>query len=155
MADIELVIKVPEEIYRASQIIDVKYEDVIQIPLEVIANSIPLPIGHGDLIDIIKLKAKMFDLLQQPKGNYWDGVDAVGDLIDNAPIIIEADKVENEDQDEIKQQKITKIYYDKKTKEYFKEHPEAQTNVCKCSLCGVLYKASLGHECKYRKDKNE
>lgn len=42
MADIELVIKIPEEIYKASQIIDVKYEDVIQIPLEVIAKGIPL-----------------------------------------------------------------------------------------------------------------
>ena len=51
MADIELVIKIPEEIYKASQIIDVKYEDNIQIPLEVIANGIPLPKGHGDLID--------------------------------------------------------------------------------------------------------
>jgi hypothetical protein len=29
-------------IYKASQIIDVKYEDVIQIPLEVIANGTPL-----------------------------------------------------------------------------------------------------------------
>ena len=47
MADIELVIKVPEEIYKASQIIDVKHEDVIQIPLETIANGTPLPKGHG------------------------------------------------------------------------------------------------------------
>ena len=38
----KLVIDIPEEIYKASQIIDVKYEDVIQIPLEVIANSTPL-----------------------------------------------------------------------------------------------------------------
>jgi hypothetical protein len=41
MADIELLIKVPEEIYKMSQIIDVVYEDVIQIPLEVIANATP------------------------------------------------------------------------------------------------------------------
>ena len=51
MSDIELVIKIPEEIYKASQIIDAKYEDVIQIPLEVIANGIPLPKGHGRLIE--------------------------------------------------------------------------------------------------------
>ena len=35
----QLVIDIPEEIYKASQIIDVKYEDVIQIHLEVIANG--------------------------------------------------------------------------------------------------------------------
>lgn len=51
MAYIELVIKMPEEIYKASQIIDVKYEDVIQIPFEVIANGTVLPKGHGRLID--------------------------------------------------------------------------------------------------------
>lgn len=51
MSDIELVIKIPEEIYKASQIIDTKHEDTIQIPLEVIANGIPLPKGHGVLKD--------------------------------------------------------------------------------------------------------
>lgn len=51
MADIELVVKIPEEVYKASQIIDVKYEDVIQIPLEVIATGTPLPKGHGRLFD--------------------------------------------------------------------------------------------------------
>ena len=48
MADIELVIKIPEEIYKASQIIDVKHDDVVQIPLEVIANAIPLHKGQGE-----------------------------------------------------------------------------------------------------------
>jgi hypothetical protein len=64
--------------------------------LDVLMRGTPLPKGHGDLIDTIKLKAKMFDLPQQPEGNYWDGVDAVGELIDNAPTIIEADNVESE-----------------------------------------------------------
>ena len=39
----KLIIDIPEEIYKASQIVDVKYEDTIQIPLEVIANGIPIP----------------------------------------------------------------------------------------------------------------
>ena len=43
MADIELVIKIPEEIYKASKIVDVQYEDVVQIPLEVIANGTLIP----------------------------------------------------------------------------------------------------------------
>ena len=38
----KLIIDIPEEVYRASRIIDVKYEDVIQIPLEVLANGTPL-----------------------------------------------------------------------------------------------------------------
>ena len=55
MADIEIVIKIPEEIYKASQIIDVKYEDTVQIPLEVIKNGKLLPKGHGRLKDIDKI----------------------------------------------------------------------------------------------------
>lgn len=38
----QIVIDIPDEIYKVSQVIDVKYEDVIQIPLEVIANGTPL-----------------------------------------------------------------------------------------------------------------
>ena len=37
-----LIIDIPEKVYRASQIMEVKHEDTIQIPLEVIANGIPL-----------------------------------------------------------------------------------------------------------------
>lgn len=47
----KIIIDIPEEIYRASQILDVKYEDTVQIPLEVIAKGTPLPKGHGRLID--------------------------------------------------------------------------------------------------------
>ena len=93
MVDIELVIKIPKELYevykgRPPQLGDAGMDMIAQS----IANGKPLPKGRGDLIDTIKLKAKMFDLPQQPEGNYWDGVDAVGELIDNAPIVIEADK---------------------------------------------------------------
>ena len=45
----------------------------------------------------------------------------------------------------------TEVKYDPATIEYFKEHPEAQTTVCKCSICGVMYKASLGHICSNRR----
>ena len=54
MADINLVIKIPEEIYKASQILDVKHEDTVQIPLEVIANGTPLE----NLIAGIELKCR-------------------------------------------------------------------------------------------------
>ena len=86
MADIELVIKIPEEIYKASQIIDVKYEDVIQIPLEVIKNGISLPKGHGRLIDADTIYFIDEDFLCQ--SDYVVAECAV----DNAPTIIEADE---------------------------------------------------------------
>lgn len=88
MADIELVIKIPEEIYKASQIIDVKYEDVIQIPLEVFKNGIPLPKGYGRLIDA--------DALEEEIRHAWT-IGACYRFIENAPTILEADKAESEE----------------------------------------------------------
>ena len=38
----KLLIDIPEEIYKASKIIDVQYEDVVQIPLDVVANGTPI-----------------------------------------------------------------------------------------------------------------
>ena len=81
MADIELVIKIPEEVYKASQILDVKYEDVIQIPLEVIANSTPLPKGHGrildekDILDTKNNDGGWYDLIDMPE--YIAGIKAI------------------------------------------------------------------------------
>lgn len=76
MADIELIVKIPEEIYKASQIIDVKHEDVIQIPLEVITNGTPLPKGHDRLVEAHAVVKALFDFK----------------TIDDVPTIIEADK---------------------------------------------------------------
>ena len=39
----KLIIDIPKEVYKASQIIGGKFDDVIQIPLEVIANCTPIP----------------------------------------------------------------------------------------------------------------
>lgn len=83
MADIELVIKLPEVIYKASRTIGVKYKDVIQIPLEVIADGILLPKGHGRLIDADAV-------LVEPFGNTYKDIDI-------AETIIEADKAGSED----------------------------------------------------------
>ena len=84
MADIELVIKIPEEIYKASQIIDAKYEDTIQIPLEVIANGTPLPKGHGNLIDADAVMREMSVVSSR-------SVKSQMYIIKLAPIIIEKD----------------------------------------------------------------
>ncbi len=39
----QIIIDLPKEIYKAAQIIGGKFDDVIQIPLEVIANCTPIP----------------------------------------------------------------------------------------------------------------
>ena len=84
MADIELVIKIPKWMYKASQIINVKYEDVIQIPLEVIANSTPL--------EDIKTEIEKMDF---DFGDYYDHTDSIINMvletIDNH---IKEDKIE-------------------------------------------------------------
>lgn len=48
----KVLIDIPEEIYKASKIIDVQYEDIVQIPLEVIAKGTPIPDNatNGDII---------------------------------------------------------------------------------------------------------
>lgn len=39
--------------------------------------------------------------------------------------------------------------FDKTTKEWFAKHPDAQTTIMCCEKCGLEYKPSLGHKCKY------
>ena len=59
----KLIIDIPEEIYKASKIIDVQYEDVVQIPLEVIANGTLIPDNatNGDVMKIIFPKIGVYD----------------------------------------------------------------------------------------------
>lgn len=40
------------------------------------------------------------------------------------------------------------VKYDDATSKWFREHIGAQTTVCRCVMCGLFYKASLGHKCK-------
>ena len=84
-----LIINIPDEVYKATQVIKPKHDDVIQIPLEVIANGTPLPKGHGRLIDANELKK------EYPHDTDWDyPVNTncyVVESIDNSPTIIEAD----------------------------------------------------------------
>lgn len=101
---IELVIKIPEEIYKLSQILDVKYEDTVQIPLEVIANGTPLPKGHGDLIDeneVLKTTKSYKSELGRLKADPFVkmGIETVENFIRDLSPIIEADKAESEDKE--------------------------------------------------------
>lgn len=90
MADIELVIKIPEEEY------DLIVNDEacgLNVLTRAIANGTPLPNGHGDLVT----KEQMIELVEfyQLNPQHFDFVNLIDEIKDEKPII-EADK-EQED----------------------------------------------------------
>lgn len=91
MADIELVIKIPEEKY--NQIIN-SYQGSNVRPKDyeiAIINGTPLPKGHGDLIDRGELKTHFIGTEQGTDLEVY-----LESTIINAPPIIKADKVARE-----------------------------------------------------------
>lgn len=94
--NIELVIKLPKGIYVASQMLNVKPDDVVQIPLEVIANGTPLQKRHGKIIDESRITEVY---IQTTEKEYINGVlipPRIKIIGTNATTIIEADKAESE-----------------------------------------------------------
>lgn len=98
MADVELLIKIPEEVKVA-----VTRMGLIRIPVEMqkiidraIQHSTPLPKGHGDLKDADEIKKNQFTLATS---NYCEYKVVKTKDIDNTDTIIEADKVESEAQE--------------------------------------------------------
>jgi hypothetical protein len=86
MADIELVINIPEDEYR--RIKEGKWEGN---PLaDYIENGTPLPKGHGRLIDADVVDANIYDLTRSIDLDYGQ----ISEVVDIAPTIIEADKGE-------------------------------------------------------------
>ena len=84
MADIELVIKITKEdlriiCERTEKEIWEEYGGIDQRLMKAVQNGTPLPKGHGRLIDVSEYY----------KGSYNDA----REFLDNAPTIIEADKV--------------------------------------------------------------
>lgn len=96
----QIVINIPEEVYKASQIIDAKYENVIQIPLEVIKNGTPLPKGHGKLVDATALPQEDKNIVVKsilaPGTIACVGAIRLQEYVNGLPTIIEADKGESE-----------------------------------------------------------
>ena len=88
MTDIELVIKIDEEIYQ-------HYKKVWQkrrgsIPESCIAFGTPLPKGHGDLIDVNDIKViELEDSLHRIRHERGDEID----VYIEASTIVEADRV--------------------------------------------------------------
>ena len=98
MSDIELVIKIPEEIYKDIQSHDWKNGDRwYSEEQKAIHNGTPLPKGHGRLIDADST-ALLSDLFCYTK---YTGIDEAPyedatKALEFAPTIIEADKEEEE-----------------------------------------------------------
>ena len=85
MADIELVIKIDEKMYKDIQSRDWKNgAKWFSEEWRAIHNGTPLPEGHGKIGDI--------DRLQEVFRRNVVGADAYKQLFDDAPTIIEADK---------------------------------------------------------------
>lgn len=95
----ELVINIPEEIYKLlkSEGTDLFGAEYI---LNAVANGIPLPKGHGRLIDANKVDTAIyecFDGIQFYDGTGYDIYQESKESIDNIQPIIEADKSESEE----------------------------------------------------------
>ncbi len=97
MADIELVIKIPDEVYKeiashTDEDYSFVYLDLDQLEKldNAIRNGTLLPKGHGNLKDVDKIKA----LLDLDKADN-EIARALKNIIESAPTIVKADK-ENE-----------------------------------------------------------
>ncbi len=95
MADIELIIKIPEEAKQAfdcAESNDLKgcYYDHGGVVGNAIKNGTPLPKGHGRLIDADELYDGFIDGTEGYDCQTWSRIE-IGDIIEDAPTIIEAD----------------------------------------------------------------
>ena len=86
MADIELVIKIPEEVYDFTKSAKTARTYNAEYYVNLILNGKPLPKGHGRLIDADKIN---FD-----SNYFYNGDDTIiaEETINDIPTIIDADK---------------------------------------------------------------
>ena len=95
MANIELVIKIPEEV-KNRLCFGVTYAEDIQTVCEALHNSTPLSKGHGRLKDIDKIET-LLELNKDDNG-LSNIAKALKNIIESVPTIIEADKAEREEE---------------------------------------------------------
>ena len=81
MADIELVIKIPEEMYKWVKDVNKFFADYgVSDFIDLVENGTPLPKGHGDLIDRRKLVKELSFVLCRPvQSQMW--------IIEQAPAV--------------------------------------------------------------------
>ena len=84
----QIVIDIPEEEYE----VIVNSEDCgLHTLTRAIANGIPLPKGHGRLIDADKINDSDIKAVKR-NGKIYVELSDLQNLIDNAPTVLEADK---------------------------------------------------------------
>ena len=139
MADIELLIKIPEEVYKASQIIDIDedFQQIIQIPLEVIKNGTRLTKEHGRLKDHIRNLSEIMDSM--PDDTCGDWRDSIAYAIEN----LSKDDDTSDNIDQIKKEFINRYPKNRMDKLYL------DGRSCHFSLNEVLNILD-----KYKKEKN-
>lgn len=101
----KLVIDIPEEVKKTfdnaskADIYETPYYDFNSVIGRAIQNGIPLPKGHGRLIDADKIVAEATECMKYPANyKYMECVIAHMKL---APSIIEADKAESDEQEKV------------------------------------------------------
>lgn len=94
----KIIIDIDDDMYKAVINNDAYVlGDVDWILLEnAIANSIPLPRGHGRVIDYGYVVDAIDDWINAEEYNYTNATDYLRNRIRNVPTIIEADKAESE-----------------------------------------------------------
>ena len=97
MADIELVIKIPEKVYNALTHTEFDANLVVDEMRKAIVQGTPLPKGHGRLIDADDIRViELEDSLHIIRHEKGDEIDVYID----APTIIEADKEQTDGNDD-------------------------------------------------------
>lgn len=99
MADIELVIKVPEEDYLTfSELSEKEKVNELSYAERIIANGTPLPKGHEELIERNKLE--FLKALHDAKYGKISWGKAIKRIKYSAPTIIKADTTESEERND-------------------------------------------------------
>lgn len=89
----KLIIDIPKETYEALMIN--QYYGSKSVLENIIVNGKPLPEHHGRLIDADELYGDFIDGTEGYDCNTWNRIE-IGDIIENAPTIIEAEGSESE-----------------------------------------------------------
>ena len=85
----QIVIDIPEKVYKSIQ--DNDYCGISNADMyNAVKNGIPIPKGHGRLIDANELYGDFIDGTEGYDCQTWNRIE-IGDIIEDAPTIIEAD----------------------------------------------------------------
>ena len=93
----QLVINIDDDLYKS--IIGHRYKITYQQKCDyedlknAIEDGVPLPKGHGRLVDADEIDNNIYDLTRSMDLNYGQ----ISEVVDTAPTIIEADEVESEE----------------------------------------------------------